>query len=63
MLLNGQLYKKLGNGVLAKYISGNLGMETLDKVHSKVRGLEGLALARRVQRPEYFWPDLRKKKT
>ena len=61
MLLDGQLYKKLENEVLAKCIRGDLGMEILTKVHSKVYGLEGPTLARRVQRMEYFWPELRRK--
>ena len=61
MLLDGQLYKKLGDGVLAKCISGDLGMEILTKVHSKVCGLEGPTLAKRVQRMGYFWPNLKRK--
>ena len=56
MLLNGQLYKKSGNGVLAKCISENLGMKILDQVHSKVCGLEGATLVRRLERLGYFWP-------
>ena len=36
-------------------------MEILAKVHSKVCGLEGLTLARTVQRMGYFLPELRRK--
>ena len=61
MLLNGQLYKKLGNGVLDKCISENLVMEILDQIHSKVCGLEGPTLARRLERLGYFWPNLKRK--
>ena len=61
MLLDGQLYKKLGDGVLAKCVSVNLGKKILAKVHSNVYNLEGPTLARRVQRMGYFWLDLRKK--
>ena len=63
MLLDGQLYKKIGNGVLAKCISEHLGMEILNQVHDKICHLEGLALARRIERLGYFWPTLRKKAT
>lgn len=41
--------------------SGDLGMEILNKLYSKVYGLEGLTLARRVQRFGYFCPDLGRK--
>ena len=55
------MYKKLGDGVLAKCISEDLGMEILTKVHSEVCGLEGPTLAQRIQRMGYFWPEMRKK--
>ena len=61
MLLNGQLYKKLGNGVPVKCVSENLGMKILDQVHYRVCGLEGPTLARRLERLGYFWPDLKRK--
>ena len=50
MLLNGQLYKKLGDGVLVRCISESLGMKILEKVHDKVCGLEGPTLAMRLER-------------
>ena len=61
MLLNGQLYKKLGNCVFARCISEDVGMKILDQVHDNVCGLEGPALARRIERLGYFWHDLRRK--
>ena len=51
---------KLGDGVLAKCISGDIGEKILTRVHYEVCGLEGTTLARREQRMEYFWPELRK---
>ena len=48
VLLDDQLYKKLGDGVLAKCISGDLGKKILAKVHYEVCGLEGPTLDRRV---------------
>lgn len=60
MLLNGQLYKKLGNGVLVKCINGDFGKGILEKVHFEVFELEGPTLAQRIQRMGYFLPNLRR---
>ena len=63
LLLDDQLYKKLGDGILAKCISGDLEMKILTRVHFEVCGVEGPTLARRIQRMRYFEPELRKEAT
>ncbi|PON63820.1 hypothetical protein TorRG33x02_275300, partial [Trema orientale] len=60
VLLNDQLYKKLGDVVLARYVSSEFGKNLLRQVHDKVCGLQGPSLARRIQRLGYFWPELNK---
>ena len=60
LLLDDQLYKKLGDGIFTKCIRGDLGMEILIKVHYEVYGLERPTLAKRIQRIGHFWPELRK---
>ncbi|PON61891.1 Ribonuclease H-like domain containing protein [Trema orientale] len=60
MLLNSQLYKKLGDRVLARCVSEEFGRQLLEEVHAKVCGLRGPILSRRIQRLGYFWPEMRK---
>lgn len=50
LLVDNQRYKRMTNGVLTKCVDKNLGKKLLEEVHSKFCGLEGLALAYRVQR-------------
>ena len=60
MLINDQVYKRFSDGILAKCIDEEFGRKVLDEVHSKICGLDGPTLARRIQRLGYFWPELRK---
>ena len=61
VLICGDLYRRLPEGILARCVSPREGTKKLQEVHEKSCELEGgVSLYRRLQRLGYFWPDMSK---
>lgn len=60
ILIDGQLYRKLSDGILARCIDYESGNKILEEVPFKICGIEGPILARRIQRMRFFWPELKR---
>jgi hypothetical protein len=58
-LISGDLYRRLPEGVLARYSSLEKAKEKLLEVHEKTCGDRGaVSFYRRLQRLGYFWPNM-----
>ena len=60
-LIEGKLYKRLPEGILSRCINEKEGKLRLEELHSQVCGVaEKISLYRRMQRMEYYWPNMNK---
>ena len=58
-LIEGELYRRLPEGILSRYINEKEGKLRLEELHSQVCGVaEKISLYRRMQRMGYYWPNM-----
>lgn len=60
-LIEGELYKRLLEGILSKCINEREGKLRLEELHNQVCGVaKKISLNRRMKRMGYYWPDISK---
>ena len=60
-LLDGELYRKLPGGILSKCINEKEEKLKLEELHNQTcRVIKKVSLYRRMQRMEYYWPNMNK---
>ena len=58
-LIEGELYKRLPEGILSRYINKKEGKLRLEELHTQAcRTAEKISLYRRMQRMGYYWPNM-----
>ena len=59
--IEGELYRRLPRGILSRCINEKEGKLKLEELHTQACGVaEKVSLYRRMQRMEYYWPNMNK---
>ena len=60
--IEGELYRRLPDGILSKCINEKEGKLKLEELHTQACGIvKKISLYRRMQRMGYYWPNMNKK--